>query len=369
MTVKVRPYRGDTTKKKWEVDIRFAWPDGTEYRERVKAPVPSKSGAASWGREREQVLLSTGKPTKRKEDLPTLETFKSRFIEQHCRAERLKPSTVQSHEDIFRCHLLPHLGSRRLDEIGNSEIQAIKARLAHRSAKTTNNVLTTLSVVLRKAVEWGVLPSMPCTIKLLKVSPGTRPFFDFDDYAQLVEAAGKIDTSHLVLVLLGGDAGLRRGEVMALPWVSVAHHRGALIVSVSRWKDHVTLPKSGRHREVPMTARLASALKGHRHLKGDTVLLRDDGKPIDRDWIANAMKRIEKRAGLPVTGKYHSLRHTFCSHLAMKGAPAKAIQELAGHADLSTTMRYMHLSPGVREEAIRLLEAPRGGEMMEKAAR
>ena len=42
----------------------------------------------------------------------------------------------------------------------------------------------------------------------------------------------------------------------------------------------------------------------------------------------------------------HILRHTFCSHLAMRGAPARAIQELAGHSELGMTQRYMHLSPG-----------------------
>ena len=55
----------------------------------------------------------------------------------------------------------------------------------------------------------------------------------------------------------------------------------------------------------------------------------------------------------------HILRHTFCSHLAMKGAPARAIQELAGHQDLGTTQRYMHLSPSAIERAIRLLDQAR----------
>lgn len=54
----------------------------------------------------------------------------------------------------------------------------------------------------------------------------------------------------------------------------------------------------------------------------------------------------------------HILRHTFCSHLAMRGAPARAIQELAGHQDLGTTQRYMHLSPAAVDAAIRLLDGP-----------
>ena len=50
------------------------------------------------------------------------------------------------------------------------------------------------------------------------------------------------------------------------------------------------------------------------------------------------------------------LRHTFCSHLAMRGASARAIQEAAGHQDLATTQRYMHISPGAVEAAIGLLD-------------
>ncbi len=71
-----------------------------------------------------------------------------------------------------------------------------------------------------------------------------------------------------------------------------------------------------------------------------------------RGW----MKSAQRLAGLKVTGNFHILRHTFCSHLAMRGAVPKVIQELAGHAQLSTTMRYMHLASGHKEEAIRLLE-------------
>lgn len=85
------------------------------------------------------------------------------------------------------------------------------------------------------------------------------------------------------------------------------------------------------------------------------------------------MTAAQKRAGLKVTGNKHMLRHTFCSHLAMRGATVIAIKELAGHSHRSirTTMRYMHLSPSHKEAAIKLLDQARDeakfGDILETA--
>lgn len=70
--------------------------------------------------------------------------------------------------------------------------------------------------------------------------------------------------------------------------------------------------------------------------------------------LYGAIRRAARRAGVSRHG-IHMLRHTFCFHLAMRGAPARAIQELAGQEDLGTTQRYMHLSPAAIASAIRLL--------------
>ena len=67
--------------------------------------------------------------------------------------------------------------------------------------------------------------------------------------------------------------------------------------------------------------------------------------------------RASHRAKVSQDG-VHILRHTFCSHLAMRGAPPRAIQELAGHRELGMTQRYMHLSPAALDGAIRLLDQP-----------
>ena len=78
------------------------------------------------------------------------------------------------------------------------------------------------------------------------------------------------------------------------------------------------------------------------------------GKPLTQKVVQVLVRRAARRAN--VKPGIHILRHSFCSHLAMRGAPARAIQELAGHQDLGTTQRYMHLSPAALDAAIRLLE-------------
>jgi site-specific recombinase XerD len=74
--------------------------------------------------------------------------------------------------------------------------------------------------------------------------------------------------------------------------------------------------------------------------------------------VKHHVELATRRAQIDQSG-VHRLRHTFCSHLAMRGAPARAIQELAGHQDLITTQRYMHLSPAALDSAIRLLDCSR----------
>ena len=115
------------------------------------------------------------------------------------------------------------------------------------------------------------------------------------------------------------------------------------------------MPKSGRLRYIPMTIRLADALRSHRHLRSRRVLCQKNGEPFTPKMVADCVRRASRAAKVHPEG-VHVLRHTFCSHLAMRGAPARAIQELAGHQDLSTTQRYMHLSKTAIEGAIRLLD-------------
>jgi hypothetical protein len=144
-------------------------------------------------------------------------------------------------------------------------------------------------------------------------------------------------------VLVGGEAGLRGGEIIALEWPNVDLQRRQLCVAQSEWRGHVSMPKGGRIRYVPLTRRLAEALQQARHLRSPRVLCDREGASVTLKQVQVALRRAAIRAH--VRAGIHILRHTFCSHLAMRGAPARAIQELAGHQNVSTTQRYMHLSP------------------------
>jgi integrase len=212
--------------------------------------------------------------------------------------------------------------------------------------------------MLRIAVEWGVIATVPCSIKLLQTMKGAASFYDFTEYERVVEAA-RSEASALLIVLLGGEAGLRCGEMMALEWSDIDLAKRQLLVARSEWKGHVTAPKGGRLRHVPLTQRLTDALRQARHLRGARVLCGNGGEPLTQKVIQVVMRRVGRRAN--VKPGVHILRHTFCSHLAMRGAPARAIQELAGHQDLETTQRYMHLSPAALDAAIRLLDGPKFG--------
>ena len=356
MSIKIRPYR----RGGWEVDIRVVTPDGTrEVRERKRAPISSRSAAGRWAESRERVLFERlMKPPQDnvvRKEVPTLREFAPRFLDGHARANRLKPSGIAAKEVLLRVHLVPALGQKQLDAIRNEDVQRLKSTLSSKAPQTVNNVLTVLNMVLKKAVEWEVLDHVPCSVKLLRVPKGSTAFFDFDEYERLVATAKTADPMMYIIVLLGGEAGLRCGEMLALEWRDIDLAKRQLCVQRTDWNGEVTVPKGGRLRYVPLTLRLTAALRDHRHLRHPRVLCGVDGHPLTRQQVVYRARRAARRAQLTKEG-VHILRHTFCSHLAMRGAPVRAIQELAGHQELSTTQRYMHLSPAALDGAIRLLD-------------
>ncbi|MEZ4383375.1 MAG: site-specific integrase [Nannocystaceae bacterium] len=374
MSVKIRKrvYKKTNTMT-WQADIHVKLLDGRMVRERVKVPgATSRSAALKWARERERWLILHGHeeevPSSEEQgeeaaaqEVPTLAEFSERYLNEYVLANRLKPSTIHNRKKYIRTYLVPNLGELRLDAITEAEIQRLKATYAHQKPTSVNAILTVLGAMLKLAVEWGVIESMP-RIRKLKRQQERFAFYDEVSYQRLIRAAGEVDERCLLAVLLGGDAGLRGGEIAALRLVSCDVARGVIHVVENDWRGHVGLPKGNRPRQVVMTSRLRALLREVKRRRDDAearVILRPDGSDPSGRVIVGLVRKAQKAAGLPLTGT-HILRHTFCSRLAARGATPKAIQELAGHASSSTTDRYMHLAPSALRTAVALLDEEEG---------
>ena len=200
-------------------------------------------------------------------------------MDGHARANRQKPSGIAAKEMILRVHLLPALGHKRLDAIKSEDVQRLKRNLEAKSPKTVNNVLAVLSVLLKKAVEWEVIDA--------HAVHGEAPAGDARDRRGSTTSTSTngsskrravLDPRTHLIVLLGGEAGLRCGEMIALEWADVDLGNRQLCIRRSDWNGQVTTPKGGRLRHVPLTRRLAAALSEHRHLRSTRVLCQDDAR-------------------------------------------------------------------------------------------
>jgi integrase len=266
-----------------------------------------------------------------------------------------KPSEQASKESILTHRLVPRFGQRRLDSFRVLDIDQLKADTLEENynRKTINNAMAVWAKLLHDAQDQELIGKPP-RFKFLKIRKEKFDFFDFDELERMV-AAAKDEPDRQAMILLGSEAGLRMGEMLALTQDCVDYRAGNLTVWENDWQGNVGSAKGGERRTVPMTPRLRAALQAIRYLRGDLVLCGAGGERWTKHMVRAALRTICRRAGLRVVGA-HVLRHTFCSHLAMRGAAPKAIQELAGHKSLKVTLRYMHLTETALRDTMRLLE-------------
>lgn len=333
---------------KWYVDVWVNLPGQGRRRLRRQSPIQTKKATEAYERKLLEDVLSTSTPSVERR----FSEFSVEFLQTYAAANN-KFSEVVAKESILRVHLIPAFGERRLQDIGPGEIEHYKARKLRDklSAKTVNNHLTVLRKVLVVASEWGLLEAVP-KVKKLKVAKPEFDFLSFEE-ADLLVAAAEDDWRPMIVTAL--KSGLRLGELSALRWEDVDLVAGRLVVRRSVTRDVVSSPKNNRQREVPLSGVLRAVLRAHRHLRGELVFCASDGHMLTRNEVKRPLYRGCRRAGLRQIG-WHVLRHSFASHLVMRGAPLPAVQQLLGHATIEMTMRYAHLSPHVSREAVGLLD-------------
>ncbi|MFP2932184.1 tyrosine-type recombinase/integrase [Pyxidicoccus sp. 3LG] len=387
MSVRLRKWKTKEGKvqEAWWVDVKYQHPNGRVERIRKASPINTRRGAEEYERQVRHALL-TGTFGKEKQNEPgrilTLGEFVPRFITYS--ENNNKHSSVVTKRQILDDHLVPTFGSMALDAIGPAEIEDFKAAMRKKpsgararkdaptraalrkrkgtgpkllSLKSINNVLTVLHKLLALAQEQGVIAHVP-RVKLFKTD---KPAFDFLTFEEAERLVADAEPEWRPVLLVALKTGLRQGELIGLQWRDVDLQRGKLHVRRTIWRGVTGSPKGGRERTVDLPASVVDALKGHRHLRGPYVFCQQDGQPLTDGLMKLPLQRALRAAGINrEQGRigWHDLRHTYGSHLAMRGVPLKVIQELMGHATIEMTMRYAHLAPEARESAVQQLDRP-----------
>jgi integrase len=344
----------------WHAKYRL--PDGRQVKARI-GPAWTARGRPAEGfhtRRTVQAWLDQVLAEARRGELPgmvrTGATFADavaeymRWLEQD-RAR--KPTTLRGYESIMRAHLLPAFGQRRLEDITADEVEAWSATLAARglASPTRLRILTCLHGVMQRAKRVWKLPRNP-------ISDVEKPtqrhgaieleVFSPEEIHALVRAAESEQDA--AIFLTAAFTGLRRGELVALRWRSVDFAHRSIRVVASYSERALSTPKSGKARSVPMAPPVAEALarlagREHDDQEDDLVFPGSFGGYLDGSALYRRYKLALKRAGLPPL-RFHDLRHTFGTQVISN--PAVSILQLKawmGHADIDTTMKYLHYAP------------------------
>ena len=240
-------------------------------------------------------------------------------------------------------HILKFFGNPLLKQISVEKIETYKAT-RHKTvqATTVNKELDLLKSLLNRSVEWGYLKTNPApSVRRFKEDTKEPDFLTSEEGAMLMAASkGQMHT----LVVIGLCAGLRKSEIFRLRWEDVDFDRGVLRVRISKGKSF---------RIIPMNDMLTETLRQHpRHMTSSIILHNTDGSA----WKDVRWSFDKAVTGAGLTHKtFHSLRHSFVSNLVTAGVDLRVVQELAGHRDLRTTMRYAHLAPGRLANSVQML--------------
>lgn len=318
---------------------------------------------------------------KKRLKIPTVMEFMTKQYEPWVLANRKAGESTMSH---LKCHVYAEFHSKPLNQITPWLIEEWRTKRRKDSIcfSTINRDVSRLRALLYKAIEWGVIKEHPFSqVKqyredsLKKVRYLTadeekslrdamnerendirekritynkwREERDYSPYPDLRDYSFVDYLKPMVLISI--NTGLRRGELFDLEWTDIDFQRKILTVDGER-------TKSGKTRYVPLNKEaFETFFLWHQQSKYKTKRVfesKDGGKFCD---VKNSWRRLLRIAHIN-NFRWHDMRHHFASRLVMAGVDLNTVRELLGHGDMKMTLRYAHLSPEVKAEAVARLD-------------
>jgi integrase len=290
---------------------------------------------------------------------------------------RLRPSTFATYTVFATKYVAPRLGAVPIAGLSAAQLNTFYAELLDRggrggkplATKTVRHVHQLIRTALGDAVRWGMVArniaeaADPPALKRSEMRVWSP-----DELAGFLVSTENDRLSALWLLM--ATTGLRRSEVVGLPWSAVDLAVGRLSVVQTAVKagsatvlDSAT--KSTRSRRgLAIDDSTVTALKGHRARQleerlsagpawrdSGLVFVREDGSGIDPVWVARRFQRLIADSGLPRI-RLHDVRHSWATAALGAGVPLKVVSERLGHASVSITAdTYQHVTEGLDRQA------------------
>jgi integrase len=272
------------------------------------------------------------------------------------RAFKQKQQVVNQLTETFGNIPLRHFNTRLLEQYqtdrlqkGNKKVKVGENEWRYPPNKpaTTNRHLAVIKHMFTKAVQWEMVEEYALKkvrqVKLLEENNRRLRYLSKEECKALINDCN----SHLKpIVITAINTGMRKGEILSLKWDNVDLKHGFILLDRT---------KNGERREIPINDTLRTILQGlTRRLDVPCVFFDiGTGKPFQD--VKRSFNTACRRAGIK-DFHFHDLRHTFASHLVMAGIDITTIKELLGHKTLTMTLRYAHLAPSHKVNAVNILD-------------
>lgn len=316
--------------------IRYHDTQGIERREKVGTKA---SARALYSLRKAAVIERRKLPTLGKREL-TVRDLCERYLPEFATNKK------RSDDDERIAKLwLAEIGDLPIDFVKPGDIERVKTKWQGKFAPATiNRRLAFLKTVFNKAIRDELTEKNPIgfkRVKMMRDNPPDKPIITPEQEQKILDALDPVDRRAALFAL---HTGLRISE-------QVEAKRSQLNLK----KSLLMLPntKAGTRQEVHLNGVALSVLQEIlAGPKSDWIFSQRNGtEPMTRDALSRRFTAVCHKLGFEGV-VYHCLRHTFISRLVMLGIPIVTVQKLARHKDIKMTLRYAHLYPEHKAEAL-----------------
>jgi integrase len=282
------------------------------------------------------------------------------------RLPSLKPSTRRRYADVLDLHVVPGLGDFWIDAIGPGDIVTWRDRQVPKSqASTVNSRLRVLKTLFQDAVAELDLPRDP-TLRVKALSEASADddepnALTAGELGKVLEASRTHEPQWYPMIATLALTGMRFGECAGLRWEDVDEAAGVIRVRRSVWEGkHVTTPKTGKTRTVPLPDLLVGVLREHRRL-----LVEKQAPGLAAGWVFPSaagtarypeslhkpLRRVLKAAKVERHVTVHGLRRTF-NNLVRQVTTGEVVRSMTGHVTERMTEHYSHVGNEEKQAAV-----------------